>query len=137
MHPPQPDNVDGYSNGVPDVTAQDQLYFNTWLAQTGHSYGLTVGLKNDPAQVQDLVEYFDFSLNEECVRYSECQSYSPFTQAGKAVFPVQYASSSSASISSIQKQCKTPNALNMSGLVKTLDLNQWAFDCNLEQVVFP
>ena len=49
------DNVDGYTNanGV-GLTAADQLAFNTWLANTAHSLGLGIGLKNDLNQVRGL-----------------------------------------------------------------------------------
>ena len=42
------DNVDGYTNanGV-GLRAADQLAYNTWLANTAHSLGLGIGLKND------------------------------------------------------------------------------------------
>lgn len=87
----EPDNVDGYTNETGfALAAEDQLAFNRWLAQAAHQRGLEVALKNDPEQVADLVNDFDFSIAEECVRYHECSSYSPFIAAGKAVLAVEY-----------------------------------------------
>jgi hypothetical protein len=85
------DNVDGYTNpsGFPLIGA-DQLAFNRWLAAAAHARGLAAGLKNDVEQVSDLVGDFDFAINESCFQYDECQALTPFIQAHKAVFHVEY-----------------------------------------------
>lgn len=69
----EPDDVDGWQNttGFP-LTYQDQLKYNRWLAQTAHSMGIAILQKGDIIQTQDLVDYFDATLNEECYRYREC-----------------------------------------------------------------
>lgn len=87
----EPDNVDGYANstGFP-ITYQDQIAFNTFLADAAHARGLAVGLKNDLDQVRDLVGLFDFALVEQCFKYEECDALKPFIQAGKPVFAVEY-----------------------------------------------
>ncbi|KAD3515439.1 endo alpha-1,4 polygalactosaminidase [Arthrobacter yangruifuii] len=87
----EPDNLDGYVNetGFP-LTAQDQLAYNRAVARLAHDRGLSVALKNDVDQIPELVEDFDFAINEECVRYDECGLYAPFTGAGKAVLHVEY-----------------------------------------------
>jgi len=88
-----PDNVDGYTNdtGFP-LTAEDQLAYNLFLATAAHARGLAIGLKNDLDQIETLVGNFDFALNEQCHQYNECDMLSPFVQAGKPVFNVEYAS---------------------------------------------
>ena len=85
----EPDNVDGYTNksGFP-LTAADQLKFNKFLATAAHARGLSVGLKNDLDQINELVGAFDWALNEQCFQYQECGLLRPFTDAGKAVFTV-------------------------------------------------
>ena len=56
----EPDNIDGYTNdtGFP-LTYEDQIRYNLWLADEAHARGLSIGLKNDPDQVSDLLPYFD------------------------------------------------------------------------------
>lgn len=73
-----PDNVDGYANdnGM-GLTPEQQITYNKWLAQTGHDLGLAVGLKNDLDQLGDLVNDFDFFVNEQCAKYKECNLYKP------------------------------------------------------------
>jgi hypothetical protein len=85
------DNVDGYSNasGFP-LTAADQLTYNRALAGLAHARGLSVGLKNDVEQAAELLDDFDFAINEQCAQYSECDVYDAWITAGKAVLQVEY-----------------------------------------------
>jgi len=86
-----PDNVNGYTNNPGfDLTGEDQLAFNRFLANAAHERGLSVALKNDLEQIVDLVEYFDFSVNEQCHVYDECDLLTPFVVAGKPVLNVEY-----------------------------------------------
>ncbi|MDY6972234.1 MAG: endo alpha-1,4 polygalactosaminidase [Thermodesulfobacteriota bacterium] len=87
----EPDNGDGYTNstGFP-LTFQDQLNFNIWLADEAHARSLPIGLKNDLGQINELLCYYDWALNEQCFQYNEWYLPVPFVNAGKAVFGVEY-----------------------------------------------
>ena len=89
----EPDNLAGYENetGFP-LSAGNQLRFNRWVAREVHRRGMAVALKNDPEQVRELVGSFDFAVVEECFAYEECEAFSPFVAAGKAVFVAEYES---------------------------------------------
>ncbi|WP_276522297.1 endo alpha-1,4 polygalactosaminidase [Kallotenue papyrolyticum] len=91
FHGVEADNVDAYANhsGFP-LTAADQLAYNRWLAAAAHARGLSIGLKNDLEQIPQLVDSFDWALNEQCFEYDECDALLPFIAAGKAVFHVEY-----------------------------------------------
>lgn len=119
----EPDNVDGYLNdtGFP-LSYQDQLAFNKWLTAQAHLRGLSIGLKNDLDQVDDLVTYFDWALNEECFAYNECDKLLPFVQAGKAVFGVEYTGD-------LDVFCPAANAMNFDWLKKNIDLDAWRESC--------
>jgi hypothetical protein len=112
-----PDNVDGYTNrtGFP-LTGADQLTFNRWLAATAHAHGLSIGLKNDLDQIPALVGDFDFAVNEQCFQYDECSALRPFTDAGKAVFHIEYSTSPAS-------YCPTTTAMGFSSLLKKMDLS--------------
>jgi hypothetical protein len=112
----EPDNVDGYSNnsGFP-LTAADQETYNIWLATEAHNRGLSIGLKNDLDQIPDLLPHFDWALNEQCFQYDECDLLLPFTQAGKAVFGVEYEGQ-------LADFCPQATANQFSWLLKDLDL---------------
>ncbi len=92
----EPDNVDCYSNADCLLTeshatgSQKQLEYNTWLANTCHNNGGLIGLKNDVGQASDLVDMYDFAVNEQCQQYQECTSLLPFIHQNKAVFQVEY-----------------------------------------------
>ena len=113
----EPDNVDGYSNkpGFP-LTANDQINFNSFLANEAHAKGLLIGLKNSTDLVPALVNKFDFAVVEECFKYKECESYSPFVNQNKAVFVAEYTSFSNAT-------CDKSRSLNFSTVFFNLDLN--------------
>ncbi|MCA2422596.1 MULTISPECIES: endo alpha-1,4 polygalactosaminidase [Vibrio] len=91
----EPDNVDGFDNtdethGL--ITPEHQLSYNKWLAKEAHARSLSIALKNDIDQLNDLVSSFDFAINEQCYAYSnECQSYEiTFLNNNKAVFNQEY-----------------------------------------------
>ena len=102
----EPDEITGWSNnsGFP-LTYADQIAYNRALASWAHAIGMSIGLKGDLEQAHDLVNDFDWTLNEECYQYSECTSISNegpgadgkdhpglqlFSQAGKAVWIAEY-----------------------------------------------
>lgn len=88
-----PDNVNGYTYTTGfSLTAATQLNYNQFLAYQAHLVGLSVGLKNDTNQLNDLVSQFDFAINEQCHEFSSCAGYQVFTSAGKAVLNIEYLS---------------------------------------------
>jgi len=119
----EPDNVDAYSNnsGFP-LSNQDQIDFNIWLANAAHERGLSIGLKNDLDQVTQLEPYFDWALNEQCYQFSECELLSPFVNAGKAVFGVEYRGDPASF-------CSRTNALDFDWLKKNLSLGAARESC--------
>ena len=118
------DNIDGYANstGFP-LSAQDQLAFNRFLAEAAHARGLSIGLKNDLDQVEELEPDFDWALNEECAFYDECELLVPFIDAGKAVFHVEYELD-------VSEFCPLTAGLGFSSLQKRWDLDAWRRTCS-------
>jgi hypothetical protein len=118
-----PDNVEGYANDSGfALTAQDQADYNIWLAAQAHSRGLAVGLKNDLTQIPDLINFFDWQLNEQCFQYNECDLLLPFIQAGKPVFGIEYQGDPASF-------CPQANSMNFDTLEKNLDLDAWRMAC--------
>jgi hypothetical protein len=122
----EPDNVDAYDGNNPGfpLTYEDQIDYNTFLAAEAHERGLSVGLKNDLAQVDDLLDLFDWALNEECFDWDECGDLQPFIDAGKAVFHVEYGDEGTAA-----DICPQANALNFDSIIKNYDLDEWRIPC--------
>ncbi len=118
----EPDNVDGFENdtGFP-LTASHQLAFNRLVASLAHSRGLKVALKNDLSQVPDLVESFDFAVNEQCMEFGECDELLPFLRAGKAVLHVEYNQAPSTFCPNVPR--------GFSSMRKHLNLDTWRQPC--------
>jgi hypothetical protein len=124
----EPDNVDGYQNESGfDLSAQDQLDFNEWVAGAAHDRGLSVGLKNDVGQLDALQPSFDWALNEECRAYDECSGYDAFLDEGKAVFHVEYVDDWADAQALADEVCGAEPSL--STLIKTWDLGPEWLDC--------
>ncbi|GAA3869457.1 endo alpha-1,4 polygalactosaminidase [Streptomyces sedi] len=119
----EPDLLDGYQNdtGFP-LTADDQLAFNRMVAELAHERGLAVGLKNDLDQIPELVDEFDFAVNEECAAHDECELLTPFIEADKPVFHVEYELSA-------EEFCPDTTRLGLSSLAKNWDLDAWRETC--------
>lgn len=119
----EPDLLDGYRNdtGFP-LTADHQLAFNRMVADLAHERGLAVGLKNDLDQIPELVDDFDFAVNEECAEFDECAKLAPFVASGKAVLHAEYALSTG-------EFCDMSRRLGLSSIRKRLDLDAWRRTC--------
>lgn len=122
----EPDLVEGYGNDTGFLlTARDQLSYNRMIAAIAHERGLSVGLKNDLPQIPQLLVDFDFAVNEECAQYDECAELTPFIAAGKAVFHVEYTAPRSSF-------CPESRRLNLSSMVKQLELGVWRKPCPVD-----
>lgn len=122
----EPDNIDAYTNntGFP-LTYEDQLNYNIWLANAAHERGLSIGLKNNGDQVADLLQYYDWALTENCFLDDFCAQFSPFIQAGKAVFDAEYTENGA----TIDGFCPEANAMNIDAILKNMDLDAYRETC--------
>jgi len=124
----EPDNLDGSENnsGFSLTTAEGDQYAE-WIANEVHSLGMSVALKNFNDQSKTLAPYFDFSINEQCIEFSECSNLNPFVQAKKPVFDVEYTTVNNAGngiVSSITNTtwCSQLPA-GIDGMVKGINLD--------------
>ena len=128
----EPDNMDGFANDTGfALTANHQLGYNRRIANEAHDRGLMVLLKNDGDQAEDLVAYYDGSLNEECHAYEECDQLAPFTAAGKPIFNAEYADSESEGQNLADDICPDALAIDTRTLVLPWDLDDsFRFSCD-------
>ena len=123
-----PDNVEVFENrreARRPVTAAHQLAFNRWLASEAHARGLAVGLKNDLSQATELVEFFDWELNEECFFYQECDMALPFVRAGKPVINIEYQPNDEY----LMNVCPLAAAMGILSMNKELSLGSVGITC--------
>jgi hypothetical protein len=117
------DNVDGWQNQTGfTISAAQQLTYDKWLANTAHALGLSIALKSDTEQVPELEPYFDYSVDEECFVYKECEKLKPFIDAGKPVFEVEYTETPS-------QFCAQANKEKLMAMQKGLELEPWSAPC--------
>lgn len=120
----EPDNVQGYLEETGfDLTADEQLDFNRFLAEESHARGLAAGLKNDGPQAAALAEVFDFALNEECHAFGECADYAPFIEAGKPVLNAEYQDSLAEAEEAARTVCPAARAARLSTVILPLALD--------------
>lgn len=127
-----PDNVDGYANDTGfDLSFDDQLAFNRFIANEAHARGLAVSLKNDLDQVGDLLAYVDFSVNEQCHAFEECSLLAPFVEAGKPVFNVEYEERYVQSVTVRERLCREALAQDLHTLILPVALDDsFRFSCD-------
>lgn len=113
-----PINTSGFT-----LRAADQLRFNVFIANAAHSRELSVGLKYDLDQIDTLLPYFDFSVNEQCHQYEECDAVKAFITNGKPVLHVEYSSVYVDDSSAFQGLCQDASRQGFSTLVLPLLLD--------------
>ncbi len=125
-----PDNVDGYQNknGL-GLTAAHQADYLKFLAEEAHERGMAIGLKNSVELIPQVVNDFDFTVNEECFDYRECGTLKPFIDANKPVLQIQYGDKAKDRKKAAKKFCKQANNLGFSTLIKGWDLDAKGIDC--------
>jgi hypothetical protein len=117
----EPDNVDGDDNDTGfDLTSDDLYDFNRFIAAAAAERDLLVGLKNNLGLIPDLVDDFDFAVNEQCHEFGECDAYEPFLTAGKPVFNAEYAARF---VDDADEMCAASRALGLRTLVLDIDLD--------------
>ena len=120
----EPDNVDGYLHNTGfNLTQEDLLDFNRFLSTEAHRRGLAIGLKNGLSLTSELVDHFDFAVNEQCFHFSECHYLQPFIDAGKAVFNAEYHSQYIEDSTARQQLCQESINLQFSTLIMNIELN--------------
>jgi endo-alpha-1,4-polygalactosaminidase (GH114 family) len=125
----EPDNIDGHTNDTGfALTYEDQLNYNTWLAGEAHARGLSIGLKNDGEQAEDLLPHFDWAMTEDCFADEWCEEMKPFVNAGKAVFAAEYTDQMSTA-QFLNEVCALAEAMGFSAILKGRNLNAWRTGC--------
>ncbi|KAJ5469588.1 hypothetical protein N7539_009206 [Penicillium diatomitis] len=132
-----PDNIDAYdnSNGL-KLTEDDAINYVNWLAGQAHGRNLSVGLKNGGSIIDNVLPNMQWSVNEQCAQYTECDTYAAFTDANKPVFHIEYPKgndeNNNKDVTTAQKStaCNAASAGNFSTVIKNMDLDSWVEYCS-------
>ncbi|NQV13529.1 MAG: endo alpha-1,4 polygalactosaminidase [Parcubacteria group bacterium] len=123
----EPDNIDGYDNKTGfNLSYDDQLKYNIWLANEAHQRGLSIGLKNNADQAQDLEPYYDWAMTEDCAVQEWCQDMEVFIQNDKAVFQAEYTDEDV----DFDQVCKNAKSSKFSPILKNRDLDAEIKTCS-------
>lgn len=126
-----PDNVDGYANdsGI-NLSTDDAIDYMTFLAIQAHQRNLSIGLKNADAILPRVIYMMQWSVNEQCSQYQECDKYRPFLALGKPVLHLEYPPGApDVSMAEREQICQDGQADGFSTLMKEMELNWWAETC--------
>ncbi|KAJ2546929.1 hypothetical protein EV175_005420 [Coemansia sp. RSA 1933] len=132
-----PDNVDGYDNdnGL-GLTKDDAIDYVNWLASEAHSRGMSVGLKNAGDIISSVIDNMQWSVNEQCAQYNECDTYDAFPSSGKPVFHIEYPKgddtndTNDVTASQLKSACVFNDSASFSTLIKNMDLDSWFQLCS-------
>jgi len=107
-----------------------------FLSTEATSRNMSIGLKNAGEIVSNLTSVVHFSVNEQCVEYSECDSFAPMIASGKPVFHIEYPKGAPNGISeklAVNMCGDTGDASGsqwFSTVLKGMDLNGWVEYCD-------
>lgn len=131
-----PDNMDGYDHDNGKTLSQDTATdYVKYLATEANKRGLSIGLKNSLDIIPRVLPSVQFAVNEQCAAYNECPALKPFTDAGKAVFHVEYPkgddvnNNKNVSTSKTNAACACKTKWNFSPIIKNSNLNSWIQKC--------
>lgn len=96
---------------------------------------MALGLKNAGDIVGSVLPLVQFSVNEQCAEYEECDAFVPFIEAGKPVFHIEYPDGAGNSYSvRAASWCSRDeagtNLSNFSTVLKTIKLDGWVEYCD-------
>ncbi|KAH7149716.1 glycoside hydrolase superfamily [Dactylonectria estremocensis] len=138
-HAIDPDNVDGYQNenGL-NLTEADTISYVKFLSEEAAQYNMSTGLKNAGGIISDVLDYVHFSVNEQCIEYSECETFAAFIDADKPVFNIEYPSKAPKVSSSKKSEiCGTTGSAagtkGFSKVIKKMILDGWVEYCDESQ----
>ncbi|WP_194850625.1 endo alpha-1,4 polygalactosaminidase [Nonlabens antarcticus] len=126
----EPDNINGYQNNSGfDLTKKDAITFSRWLIREAHERGLSIGQKNAEELIPTLVNEFDWFLAEDAFVDEFYTQLTPYIDANKAVFLVEYTDRMRRTDFNNQV-CPEARRLQYSSVLKDRDLTNTTFYCN-------
>lgn len=136
----EPDNVDAYDNdsGL-NLGEPDAVDYVTFLADEAHSRNLSLALKNAGNIVPTVIDIVEYCVQEQCIEFNNCDQFTPFIQANKPVFHVEYPKGDSTSdnsfIATTSKDsiCGNSAAAGFSTIIKNINLDNFIESCPANQ----
>jgi hypothetical protein len=92
-------------------------------------------LKNAGAIIPSVIDCVDFSINEQCLQFNECDIYATFIEYNKPVFHVEYPKGEDVSTDdpvdekTRENICDNPTTEGFSTIIKNISLDEWIEAC--------
>jgi hypothetical protein len=102
----------------------DELDYARWLIAECHARRLSAGVSTSDDLVASLAAEADFGSAAECLASDQCQAWQPFITANKAVFMIEYGSSSD-----VTSLCSEAEQLGFSLVIKRRALDAFRIGC--------
>jgi hypothetical protein len=122
-------------NGL-DLTHEDAVDFVKFLSETAAAYNMSTGLKNAGDIIPDVLDFVHFSVNEQCIEYSECETFAAFIEDGKPVFNIEYPAGAPNRVADSMVDAICSNSGNATGTedfskaIKKTNLDGWVQYCD-------
>ncbi len=122
----EPDNINLHEQDTGfKIARQQQIDYNIWLAAEAHKRGLSIGLKNVPDLLPDLLQHYDWALLEDCFAQRWCNQFKPMLGASKAVIAVEYTDSKI----NFKAFCNDAKIIGYFPILKKRELGTWSKRC--------
>jgi len=118
---------------------RDSISYVQFLSSIARPLNLTLGLKNAGSIVSAVLPLVDFSVNEQCAQYNECNKFQPFIASGKPVFHIEYPAGDSSLQQTVEangfsddtkkRACDAIGSNGFSTILKKMELDGWAQYC--------
>jgi hypothetical protein len=118
------------NNGL-NMKEADSIDYVRFIAKYAATLGLKTGLKNSLSIIPKVADLMSFAVNEECGKFSECDSYNGFIQSGKPVYHIEYVAKPP-TITNAEKGvfCSSVDTAGFSTVMKNMTLNGWVAYCD-------
>jgi hypothetical protein len=123
-----------------DSTKNDSIDYMQFLSSITRPLNLTLGLKNAGAIISAVLPLVDFSVNEQCAQYGECERFQAFIAAEKPVFHIEYPGGNGDLQQNIETNgfsddtkkrfCETQGSPGLSTVLKKMNLDGWVQYCD-------
>jgi hypothetical protein len=103
-----------------------------FLSDKAAALNISTGLKNGGAVLSSVLPFTQFSVNEQCVEFSECDQFSPYINASKPVFHIEYPKEVKSDV--VKLLCtdtgRADGAARFSTVLKNLNLDGYVEGCD-------
>jgi hypothetical protein len=106
-----------------------------YLSSVALPLNMSMGLKNAGDIIPSVLNITQFSVNEQCNQFGECNNFSPFVEAGKPVFHIEYPDGApKLKADVVASKCSSTGSgagsFNFSTVLKKMNLDGWVQYCD-------